>query len=93
VLVAAASVATFRFGAFPRWVGWLGFLDALVFLVGAYTIATTSDAINTFAFVGFILWAIWLVATSIVMYRANYDAPAPAIAGDGALPREAAAGV
>jgi hypothetical protein len=90
VLVAAASVATFRFGAFPRWVGWLGFLDALVFLVGAYTIATTSDAINTFAFVGFILWAIWLVATSIVMYRANYDA-APVTTGDGAVSAAASA--
>jgi hypothetical protein len=71
VLVLAVSIATFRLGAFPRWVGWLGVVDGLAFLVGAAVIATTSDAINTFAFVGLILWAVWMVATSIVMYRGS----------------------
>jgi len=73
VLVFAVSVAAFRFGAFPKWVGVLGVIDAIVFLVAAYSIATTSDAISTFGFIAFILWAIWLIATSIVMFRATYD--------------------
>jgi hypothetical protein len=76
VLVLATSIAAFRLGAFPRWIGWLGVVDGIVFLVAAYSIATTSDAINTFGFVAFILWAIWLIATSVVMYRANYRSDA-----------------
>jgi hypothetical protein len=47
-------------------------------LVAAYSIATTSDAINTLGFVAFILWAIWLIATSVVMYRATYNETTPA---------------
>ena len=78
VLVFAVSVAAFRLGAFPKWVGWLGVVDGLAFLVAAYTIASTSDAIATFGFVAFILWAIWLIATSVVMYRATYEEPAMA---------------
>jgi hypothetical protein len=78
VLVLAVSVAAFRLGAFPRWVGFLGAIDGIVFLVAAYSIATTSDAIGTLGFVAFILWAIWLIATSVVMYRANYAVEANA---------------
>jgi hypothetical protein len=78
VLVLAVSVAAFRLGAFPRWIGWLGVLDGIVFLVAAYSIATTSDAINALGFIAFILWAIWLIATSIVMYRADYETAATA---------------
>jgi len=75
VLVFAVSVTAFRLGAFPKWVGWLGVVDGLLFLVAAYAIASTSD---TFAFAAFILWAIWLIATSVVMYRATYEEPAMA---------------
>ena len=76
VLVLATSAATFRYGAFPRWIGWLGVVDGIVFLVGAASIATTSDAISTFGFVAFVLWAIWTLATSIVMFRATSPEPA-----------------
>jgi hypothetical protein len=76
VLVVAVSVASFRLGAFPRWVGWLGAVDGLVFVVAAFAIASTNDAINALGLVGFVLWAIWIIATSVVMYRASYDAPA-----------------
>jgi hypothetical protein len=73
VLLLAVSVATFRFRAFPSWIGWLGVVDAVVFLVAAYAIATTSDGIATLGFIAFILWAIWIIATSVVMYRATYE--------------------
>ena len=77
VLVLAVSVAAFRYGAFPKWVGWLGAVIGLVFLVGGASIATTNDAINTLGFIAFALWAIWMIATSVVMFRAHYNEPAP----------------
>jgi hypothetical protein len=70
-LVLATSVAAFRYGAFPKWVAWLGVLDGILFLVSGYAIATTSDGIAIFGFISFILWAIWLLATAIIMFRAK----------------------
>jgi len=78
VLVFATSVATFRYHAFPTWVGWLGVVDGLAFLVGGYSIATTNSAIGGVGFAAFILWAIWLIATSVVMFRAKDEIPATA---------------
>jgi hypothetical protein len=73
VLVFAASIAGIRYDAFPRWIAWLGIVDGIVFVIAAATIATTNDAIGAAAFAGFILWSIWLIATSVTMYRATED--------------------
>jgi hypothetical protein len=70
-LVLATSVAAFRYRAFPKWVAWLGVLDGILFLVSGYSIATTSGGISFFGFLSFILWAIWIVATAIIMFRAK----------------------
>jgi hypothetical protein len=78
VLVFAVSAAAFRLGAFPRWIGWLGVVDGIVFLVASYSIATTNDGIGALGLIGFVLWAIWLVATSVVMYRVHDEIPATA---------------
>jgi len=78
VLVFATSVAVFRHHAFPTWVGWLGVVDGLAFLVAGYTIATTNNGIGGVSFGAFILWAIWLIATSVVMFRAKDAVPANA---------------
>jgi hypothetical protein len=78
VLVLATSVAVFRLGAFPKWVGWLGALDGLVFLAASASIATTNDGIGALGFLAFILWAIWLIATSVIMFRTKDALPAPA---------------
>jgi hypothetical protein len=77
VLVFAVAAATFRLGAFPRWIGWLGVVDGILFLVAAYSVATTSDAIGALGLAAFVLWAIWLIATSIVMYRVKDEIAAP----------------
>ena len=77
-LVLATSILAFRTRVFPIWVAWLGVIDAIAFLVGSYAIASTSDTIAAFGFAAFILWAIWLLATSIIMFRAKPSAAAPA---------------
>jgi hypothetical protein len=69
VLVLATSVLVFRTGVFPRWVGWLGVIDAIAFLVASYAVATTSDTIAAIGFASFILWAIWLLAVSVIIFR------------------------
>jgi hypothetical protein len=71
VLVLATSVLVFRTRVFPIWVGWLGVVDAIAFLVASYAVASTSDTIAAFGFAAFILWAIWLLTLSIIMFRGH----------------------
>jgi hypothetical protein len=75
VLVFATSALVFRTHVFPVWLGWIGVLDGIAFLVAGYAIATTSDGIATVGFVSFIVWAIWLIATSVIMFRTKEPAP------------------
>jgi Domain of unknown function (DUF4386) len=76
VLVLATSVVVLRTRVFPTWLAWVGVLDGIAFLVGGYSVATTSDGINTVGFAAFIVWAIWLIATSVIMFRAKEPVPA-----------------
>jgi hypothetical protein len=75
VLVLATSVLAFRTHAFPAWLGWIGVLDGIAFLVAGCGIATTSDGIATVGLGSFILWAIWIIATSAIMFQAEEPAP------------------
>jgi hypothetical protein len=79
VMVLATSVLVFRTGVFPRWVGWLGAIDAIAFLVASYSVASTSDTIAAFGFASFILWAIWILTLSIIMFR-GHEATSPSAA-------------
>ena len=76
VLVLAVSVLAFRTRVFPIWLAWIGIVDAIAFLVASYSVATTSDAISALSFAAFIIWAIWIIATSVIMFRAKEPAPA-----------------
>ena len=44
VLVLATSALSFRTRVFPVWLAWVGAIDAVLFLVSSYAIASTSDA-------------------------------------------------
>ena len=70
-LLLAVSVLAFRIRVFPIWLAWIGVLDAIAFVVGSYSVATTSDAIGGVGFVSFIVLSIWIVIVSVIMFRAN----------------------
>src|SRR5690348_2814110 len=92
VLVLATSVLVFRTGVFPRWTGWLGVIDGIAFIVASYAVASTSDTIAAFGFVSFILWAIWLLALSIIMFRGHEVAHAPVAPARAPAPEPVAGG-
>jgi Domain of unknown function (DUF4386) len=75
-LVLAVSVLALRTRVFPSWLGWVGVVDALAFLVASYAVATTSDGIGGVGFVAFIIWAIWIIVVSVIMFRAKEPTPA-----------------
>ena len=77
-MVLAVSVLVFRTRVFPVWLGRIGVVDAILFLVGSYSVATTSSAIGGFLFAAFIISMIWTVVVSVIMFRDKE--PVPAIA-------------
>ena len=54
LLVVAVSLATLRYGVLPRWVGWFGFPIALLLPLGI-------------AFVGFLIFALWVVVVAVAL--------------------------
>ncbi len=72
VLLAAVAVATFRKGAFPRWLGWLTVVAAAAAVALTGTVAVedgpwaTGGAVNGLLYLGFVGW---LAATAIVLFR------------------------
>ena len=55
-LIDAASIVIYRSGILPRWLAWLGFVCALLLLFAA-------------AFIPVLALPIWLIATSVVLFR------------------------
>ena len=62
-LVFAVGLASILYGAFPRWLGWMGLVVGLG-LVLARIVWT-----STVAFTPYVLFWVWLVAISVVMFR------------------------
>jgi hypothetical protein len=69
VLVLATSALVFRTRVFPMWLGWLGIVDAVLLLIASYSVASTSDTFAGIGFAAFIIWAIWIIILSIIMFR------------------------
>jgi len=71
-LVFAAGFAVYGFASirgkpFPRWLGYVGILGAILFLVGSLPVSGAFTAI----FAGVILILVWVFATSGLMWRSR----------------------
>lgn len=65
-----AAVAILTTGALPRWLGWLAAATALLLLISlAGIFQTTPDGgmIGIVGFGGFLLFLVWILATSVVL--------------------------
>jgi hypothetical protein len=69
VFVEAASIVIIRTKFLPAWLGWLGMLSALLWLVGGAAVSTENDTIFAFGFVAFLVWALWLLIFSVLLFR------------------------
>jgi hypothetical protein len=65
VLMLASGLAILRYRALPRWLGWA----AAIFGIAIFTPA---------GFFGFLASAVWIVVTSILLYRRDTSEPAAA---------------
>jgi hypothetical protein len=72
-LIGAASVVFVRSRVMPAVLGWFGIFVALLVLVGAYGTVSTRDAVMAFGFASYLLSTLWVLVTSILMYRSARD--------------------
>jgi hypothetical protein len=77
VLVLAAAIVTIRFGALPRWLGWMAAVVAVALLAGATagTVYARDDA-----GLPFLLFLLWTLAVSVVLVR-RAGVPLTAVSG------------
>ena len=73
VFFAANGLSILRSGYLPSWLGWLGLVTAVFNLIGISAVYTdngvfAADGVLGF-FIGFLLFLIWNLAASIVLYR------------------------
>jgi hypothetical protein len=71
VFVEASSIVIIRTKFLPAWLGWLGMLSALLWLIGGAAVATENDTIFVFGFVAFLVWALWLLILSVMLFRTS----------------------
>jgi len=71
VFVEAASIVIIRTKFLPAWLGWLGMLSALLWLVGGAAVATENDTIFVIGFVAFLVWALWVLIFSVMLFRTS----------------------
>jgi hypothetical protein len=65
----AACVVLYRSGAAPRWTSYLGFAAALAFLGSTLGIVSNSNVFNVLGIAAFLIWCVWTLAISGVMWR------------------------
>ena len=65
-----AAVAILTTGALPRWLGWLAAVTALLLLIslaGVFQTTTGGGMVGIVGFGGFLLFLVWVLATSVVL--------------------------
>jgi len=68
VMLLSTAIVAVRTGALPRWLGWASAVVALA-LLGALSVAVVSPSPPEWVFLAMLLFALWIVATSIVLIR------------------------
>jgi hypothetical protein len=68
VMLLSTAILAVRTGALPRWLGWASAVVALG-LLGALSAAVVSPSPPEWVFLAMLLFALWTVATSIVLIR------------------------
>jgi hypothetical protein len=73
VFFAANGLSILRSGYLPSWLGWLGLVTALFSLIGVSPVYTDSGVFAADGvlglFIGLVLFFVWSLAASIVLYR------------------------
>jgi hypothetical protein len=81
VLVVGVSLAVFRTDVLPKWLGPAGLAVALLQLVAGVGVATLSNTIAVITLIAFLVWAVWVVAISVLLLARSTAGPVAAPVG------------
>ncbi len=70
VLVGAVGAVILRSGVFPRWLGLVSAVLAVAWLVATFGITSDKNTFLAVGFVSYLVWSLWLLVLSILMYKA-----------------------
>ena len=73
VFLIAACTLTDRAASAPRWTSYLGYVAAVVFLFGTLGVVSDASVYTNGATLAFLLWCVWIVVMSALMWRAAAD--------------------
>jgi hypothetical protein len=75
--IAAVTSLSYRTKLFATWINIAGWLAALLFLISTAGVASDASWVAFSGLVAFLVWCVWLVAISLILYRQPADvAPA-----------------
>jgi hypothetical protein len=67
--IGAVTSLSYRTHLFAPWVNVVGWVAALLFLIGTIGIASDSSAFGIVGLLGFLVWCVWIVAISLDLWR------------------------
>jgi hypothetical protein len=69
VNIAAVTALSWRTKLFPPWINIVGWIAALLFLVGTIGTASDATALGPIGLLGFLVWCVWIVAVSLNLWK------------------------
>jgi hypothetical protein len=73
IMVLAVSGLALRTGCLPKWTVALGLIIVVAQAIAAIGIASDATFLSAFGLIAFLTWAIWMMATGVLLYQ---NAPA-----------------
>jgi hypothetical protein len=74
VHIAAVTSLSYRTKLFAPWINIIGWIAALLFLIGTIVSASDAAAFGVIGLFAFLAWSVWIVAVSLNMWKRTSDA-------------------
>jgi len=69
IFLTAAGILTYRSKLAPQWISMFGFAAAIAFVASGLGTVSDGSAVNSIGLVAFLIWCVWILAMSTIMWR------------------------
>jgi hypothetical protein len=69
VHIAAVTSLSYRAKIFAPWINIIGWIAALLFLIGTIGVASDANALVVIGLLAFLVWSLWIVVVSVNMWK------------------------
>ena len=71
---------------FPVWLGWVGAVLGLLWVIAGLGVATDNSGIFVLGFIAFLLWLVWILVISFFLFQPREQAASTPKTSGGARP-------